>query len=201
MSYIQCVATTKQVILTSDGRVRDKDNNIIMEDYKKIKRINEKVGIAYAGDREPCETIIKGAEQCLINLNCKDTCTVDQFFEQINNIAHAFMNVHTGSRAQFIIGGIRYNNKLGFMTLSTNNNFATVDKIPNLYHPIEFCCAGSDNLNDEILNVNLQEMYNSESYQENPSTALYKTINKTSRYISTIDDSVNSKIFKEVIWL
>lgn len=194
MSYIQCVAIPEQVILTSDGRVTLYDGCIIQEDYKKIRRINNGVAIAYAGDKLLCELLLRDLTERLNNKI--ETANVDIVYDIIMDICLEHLDQETNYKAQLIIGGMRRSGKLGFKTLSTNNNYDTKDYLPNKGQ----LCFASATLNDDASNIlgnKLEEMFNNRTVVN--ITDIYKAMNEASRYVATIDNSVNDKIYREII--
>jgi len=202
MSYIQCVATFSQVILTSDGRVCFHNGEIVREDYKKIKRINRNLAVAFAGLTIPCEIIIDNTIN-KFDEDVIDKINVDEFYNKLfleskNYNKLYFEENQKNLKTQFIIGGLRNNDNLGILTLSVNNEFKSENYFSNTSDNISFASGTSNQLGDSLLGDNLIKLDstgNSVSLLE-----IKKVMNDTSRYMATIDNSVNSKIFREIIY-
>lgn len=184
-----------RVILTSDGKVNGLNGESLQEDYKKINRINNGVAIAYAGDKFLCELIIRNLKERLVN---NETADVDIIYNIIMQICIENLGDSPTDKVQLIISGIRADGRLGMKTISTNNNYASLDYIPD-NNQICTANATSDGIGDNLLDIKLRELFNNKPIQDIPE--IFKVMNDTSRYMATIDSTVNQKIFREIIKL
>lgn len=195
MSYIQCVATSTQVVLTSDGRVSG-PIEIRREDYKKIDRINKQVAVAYAGNKFLCELIIRDLKEKI--KDNYESANVDIIYDTIMDICVKNLGKHPDDKVQLLIGGIRNNGKLGIKTISTNNDYDTKDYIPE-ENQISYVNATSDGAYTNVLEDKLNTLFSNKPTAD--ITEIYKVMNDTSRYMASIDNSVNERIFREIIKL
>lgn len=163
MSYVQCIVTTKMVLMSSDGRVSDGDK-VLDENYKKIRRLNNNVLIGFAGSKEYCEKVVDSIKE-------KDA-DIDTLFEMVVKLCKKYFSHEIGVKGQFIIAGKSKSGELGFRTIHTKNNFETDSKKPQTESEICFCVASPDEVNSNILERELRQICNGKVSEDDLALAM-----------------------------
>lgn len=129
MSIIMAVGDKHKLILASDGRVSDIDdegNHIILdESFKKIFRINSSVYVLTAGDRKQCMEIIHMLQDKIVSVITPQLCTdtIYQFLQNGINFMREERNI------QMIIAGFNFFKERELYLLSADIHSVKKEKI------------------------------------------------------------------------
>lgn len=192
MSYIQCIVTSRQVYMASDGREMIADK-IVSEKFKKIRRFNNNVLVGFAGHKNFCELVLN-----LVQQNCSICKDVETIFENINNFSKEIISKNGMLNGQFIVAGQFSDSELGFKTLSTNNGYSTITNKPKCDTDILFSEAFSDKVGGGVLEMELKTIL-----KEKNGCISYDDLEIGMKYAaqkaSEIDRSVNQEFYLEKI--
>jgi len=108
MSVVLAYANEDTAIIAGDGRVIDANNNIYSEQYEKVKKINDRVIIGYAGEVTPCECI----SLLLTKEENRDTVSGLYVEDIVNFIEMYYKTMPPETKVGFLICGIAKNSKI-----------------------------------------------------------------------------------------
>ncbi len=189
MSVVLGVAYKGKIGLMSDGRVSGEDLNgnfsILVENYPKVIKVNDFVGIGFTGNKDLCTSvtsIIDGME-----LNIRSSIRVGKLFDILFERARAIKELIRSDKyvVQILVAGINEDGKSELKSTSSANNF----KIESVI--IENA--------DEIIYTELSGV---KKPHKEFMTFLNKPGNLADRmreyidYIATLDRTVNNKHFQ-----
>lgn len=108
MSVVLSYADENMAIIAGDGRVVDTNNNIVSENYEKVKKINEHVIIGYVGEVTPCECI----SALLTKEENQDTISNLYVEDIVDFVEMYYKTMPHEARVGFLICGISKNSKI-----------------------------------------------------------------------------------------
>lgn len=184
MSVVLAYADDKIAVLASDGRVVDGNNNILKENYSKIRRINSKTIIGFAGELLPCENIAN------ILTNPLHTDLIESLYVEdiVPIIQKLLIPAPEHIRVGFIICGIDRKNQICLSHILNHQE-------PVFQHPsrCEPCYEGlypeEINRNCDVFGDNLKKYYPN----------ILPAINSTISYCAQNSPSVNDTIYLETL--
>lgn len=194
MSLVLITAMQNFIIFMSDGRVtRQKtimENEILREDYKKLRKVNANICIGFAGSKEPCEEVLKSLD----SINSENT-TIDNVCQIVLNEAKSVYSKYVllGIPIEILmaVGGNQYG-QIKFRVFHSTDGFKVQEYIPQGTH-LNFAILSpgwvdKSNLLDRI-NANPPVTI------DNTEKAMGECIDK----VSLLDPSVNTVKFTEII--
>lgn len=117
MSFVSVIITEHYISFATDGRFTSLTGQVIQEDYKKIKKLNDNLVVAFAGDSLECEASIKGLEE-LINHVPRNNIGFN--IELISTLMKQIIRDKFGNSKVFLsIGGINMENALEVTVFSS----------------------------------------------------------------------------------
>lgn len=177
MSVVLCYADKNSATIACDGRVIDKNGNIIDESFKKFIKVNDRVIIGYGGSADLCQAILAPLQnpdqQDFIN-----HLTLEQVY---GFIKQSIFRVTSNLKAGFLICGKSNSGIMGAVSLNRNCDtgitYLTGDQA--FYSGIY-----PEELNDEDVFIRYLDR-----------VPFKKAMDKTIKYCSKRSASVNDSVF------
>lgn len=190
MSFVSIVARENYVNIVCDGRVSSGES-VIQENYKKFKIIDDRMFIAFGGNLQPCELLLKWIS--LQNLS-------NQSLEEIarNIWAVGYSITQKGYKFMVSFGGVEKNTSARIEVYSMDFQ----SKKPLIFKPrgndICYSFLNNSELSDKDIEKNFIELMNNtghDSFEKIKSAQIM-----LSKKIAETDLSVNTKTFETTIF-
>lgn len=187
MSIIMAAGDQNNVIVMSDGRWSDVGPNgehmVKSEDFSKIKKLHDKLYIAFAGRLTDCFDVIKGVSPILT-----ESTSVEQYTTAIEKwIKENVDYEHTNFNAQIIIAGCNSFGKLKFNVVRCYNHALQLER-NNLANGAKFTVCSALDPSDDFITPLMQQ-----------GKPLFEKMTEVVREAAKREPSINDHIFSEII--
>ena len=199
MSFVWCVGNESFVLVYSDGRMICKDGTIFTEKYKKIKRINERIAVGYAGESGFAELVLEEVEKRIEDL--ENIETIEEYAKKLQDQFGQLQELNKDRYCSFIIGGVSETHKYGIITFGTKQ-LTPLFVYPNEENKIIFASISNvnNNIGDKILREKLKQMIQEKNGTPTDSD-YYKMMRPLLEEVAKGDDTVNTRMYREIIKL
>ena len=199
MSFVWCVGNESLVLVYSDGRVMGKDGTVFAEKYKKIKRINEKIAVGFAGEAGFAEFVLEETEKKIGDLETIET--IEAYAKKLQNQFGQLQELNKDRYCSFIIGGASKIHKYGIVSFGTEQ-LIPLFTYPNGENKIVFASISNlnNNIGEKILEEKLIQMIQEKNNTPTDSD-YYKMMRPLLEKVAKVDDTVNTQMYREIIKL
>lgn len=184
MSVVLCYANEDMAIISGDGRVSDIFGNVLSEDYRKMRKINESVIIGYAGVAIPCNNIA----DLITNPKTTDLTQYARVEDVAESIEKKVSTFPPGLNIGFIVCGAGRNGKMIGAIVSSGQK---LQLYPATSDAPFFCALYPNDIPRDT------QIFEEQLLKRTPELAMMETIKACSKLSRTI----NNRMYYEQIFL